>query len=187
MNQVNINNDQENKIKFLFEKEYDGFLAIRWFVSSFLFLMYLFLPSQSHAYGLTGLYRGDGILKIENDPADYPCIMIMEIEHQPDSYWVKISDFDCKVMRFKNKNNGVLKIQDGRMITPTGIDVGLINETEMISDLKVNKLRQFYSLLKNSDLSLNYEDSVQWSPQMKTEIKGILIPVSRSQSLPQLK
>lgn len=136
------------------------------------FIMTIFVQN-AFSYGISGLWSGQGTLNLNNQQT-YNCVLLLDIEHTEILFHVKSMDFDCQAMHLKNKNNQVLKIQNGHMINDSGLDLGQITELEMLSDLMINNLKQFYHIRKNNLNELEYTDSVQWNQGMNTQISGRL-------------
>jgi len=137
------------------------------------FVVVFILTQNLFGYGMNGLWKGQGVLLLNNQQT-YNCDLLLDIEHTEILFHVKNMDFDCQAMHLKNKNNQVLKIQNGRMIDDSGRDLGLISDSEMLSDLSINNLKQFYHIQKSVPHELEYIDSVQWNQGMNTQISGRL-------------
>ena len=139
-----------------------------------IYFFVVFILAQSiFGYGLNGLWQGRGFLVINNQQS-YDCDLLLDIEHTEALFHVKNMDFDCQAMHIKNKNNQILEVKNGRMIDNSGRDLGQISESDMLSDLNVNNLKQFYHIQKDISNELQYSDSVQWNQGLNTQITGHL-------------
>jgi len=143
------------------------------FMWKMIFVVMFIITQNILGYGLNGLWQGQGVLLLNNQQT-YNCNLLLDIEHTEIFFQVKNMDFDCQAMHIKNKKKQILRIQNGHMIDESGHNLGFISESEMLSDLNINNLKQFYHIQKSAPSELEYADSVQWNQSMNTQISGRL-------------